>query len=70
MAILVKVMLKWLKEYHIHLVNTPSRYDAIILAVSHNEFLQRNIPSLKSGIESVVYDIKSCLDRELIDARL
>ena len=58
------------EEYGISLVNAPSTYDAIILAVSHNEFFELDIPSLKKGIASIVYDIKSCLDRELIDARL
>lgn len=45
------------------------QYDAIILAVAHQEFLQLDIAKLKKDT-SVVFDIKACLDRSLVDARL
>lgn len=45
------------------------KYDAIILAVSHEEFLTMDLNILKKN-PSVVYDIKACLDRNLVDARL
>nr|WP_315401926.1 nucleotide sugar dehydrogenase [uncultured Sphingobacterium sp.] len=45
------------------------KYDAIILAVSHNEFLTMDLSSLKND-KSVLFDIKACLDRSLVDARL
>ena len=45
------------------------RYSALILAVSHNEFLQLDIDSLKEP-RSIVFDIKGFLPKNLIDARL
>jgi UDP-N-acetyl-D-galactosamine dehydrogenase len=58
------------KEYGIIMVDKLDRYDAIILAVSHNEFLKLNIDELKKNNEAVVYDIKSFLDKKIVDARL
>ncbi len=46
-----------------------SNYDAIVLAVSHNEFLQLDIASLKSD-KAVVFDVKSLLPVDTVDARL
>jgi len=48
--------------------STP-KYDAIIVAVAHNEFLTLDINQLKNE-QAVVFDIKACLDRSLVDARL
>lgn len=45
------------------------KYDAIVLAVSHNEFLTMDLTNLKKE-KSVVFDIKACLDRSLVDGRL
>lgn len=58
------------KEYGIIMVDKLDKYDAIILAVSHNEFLKLNIDELKKNNEAVVYDIKSFLDKKIVDARL
>lgn len=45
------------------------KYDAIVLAVSHNEFLQEDWKVLlKEG--GVIYDVKGCLSRDIIDSRL
>lgn len=44
-------------------------YDAIVLAVSHNEFLKMDLKGLKSDI-GVIFDVKSLLPREDVDARL
>ncbi len=44
-------------------------YDAIVLAVSHNEFASINLNSLKKD-QSVVFDIKGVLDRSMVDGRL
>jgi len=46
-----------------------SNYDAIILAVSHNEFLELSIDNLKSD-NCVVFDVKSLLPINSVDARL
>ncbi|SFS97233.1 nucleotide sugar dehydrogenase [Sphingobacterium wenxiniae] len=45
------------------------QYEAVILAVAHQEFLQLDISTLKKET-AVVFDIKACLDRDLVDARL
>lgn len=44
-------------------------YDAVILAVAHNEFMELDIRSLLRD-KGVVYDVKGVLPREVIDARL
>ena len=44
-------------------------YEAVILAVSHNEFLKLDITKLKSQT-GVVFDVKSLLPIDTIDARL
>jgi UDP-N-acetyl-D-galactosamine dehydrogenase len=44
-------------------------YDAIILAVSHKEFLKIPIGALKSET-CVMFDVKSLLPADLVDARL
>lgn len=46
-----------------------SDYDAVILAVSHNEFLELDISKLKSQ-SGVVFDVKSLLPIDTVDARL
>jgi UDP-N-acetyl-D-galactosamine dehydrogenase len=59
------------QEYNIQLVEKMnSQYDAIILAVSHQEFLAFDFQKLKNGYSTVVFDTKSCLDRSVIDGRL
>ena len=60
------------KEYAISLIKSPNskNYDAIILAVSHQEFLALDILSLCKGKDSVIFDTKSFLDRAIVDARL
>jgi UDP-N-acetyl-D-galactosamine dehydrogenase len=45
------------------------KYNAVILAVSHNEFLSLNFEELKES-DAVIYDTKSFLPRELVDGRL
>lgn len=58
-------------EYDIEITNElPSdKFDAIILAVSHNEFQELDVKSLL-GPNGVVYDVKGILPREIIDGRL
>jgi len=58
-------------EYGILILNEiqVKRYDAVVLAVSHNEFLKLDINKLKND-QAVVFDIKACLDRSIVDARL
>ena len=59
------------EEYGIELLTTIShKYDAIVLAVSHKEFLEFDIRAICSSSDSIIYDIKSFLDRSIVDARL
>ena len=48
----------------------PKGYDAIILAVSHDQFLTLKMDDLKSSQSAVVFDAKGVLPRESVDARL
>jgi UDP-N-acetyl-D-galactosamine dehydrogenase len=45
------------------------KYDSIILAVAHKEFLQMDIKSVLID-EGVIYDVKGCLNKQIIDSRL
>ena len=45
------------------------KYDAVILAVAHKEFLSLDLEKFKNE-HAVVFDIKGVLPRELIDGRL
>jgi len=44
-------------------------YDAIVVAVAHNEFLSFDYQKYKRN-NAVIFDTKACLDRSLVDARL
>jgi UDP-N-acetyl-D-galactosamine dehydrogenase len=58
------------KEYNIKLVTHCVKYDAIILAVSHDMFLDINFNDIKNSEKSIIYDIKGFLNREIVSARL
>lgn len=59
------------REYNLALKKMPDQqYDAIILAVAHREFKTLNLAELRKGENTVVFDTKAFLDRELVDARL
>jgi UDP-N-acetyl-D-galactosamine dehydrogenase len=60
------------KEEH-DLLLTPGLntvYDAIILAVAHNEYRDLDFNRLVNGNNSVIFDTKSFIKREWVDARL
>ena len=59
-----------LEEYNVPMTSDLSTYDAIILAVAHDEFLKLDIQKLKNNDKSVVFDIKGVLDRKTVDGRL
>lgn len=59
-------------EYGIQIVNGNTKvnlnqYSAIILAVAHKEFKSWD---LKRSDEQVIFDVKSVLPKESVDARL
>lgn len=46
------------------------KYDAVILAVSHEQFADLDMERLTNGKDSVIFDIKGFLPKELVDGRL
>ncbi len=59
------------REYGFGITNELPRkkFDAVILAVAHSQFLETDISGLRKE-NSVVYDIKGCLDPSIVDERL
>lgn len=59
------------QEYGIDIVNDLSnkKFDAAIAAVAHNKFEVMNIPALLKD-KHVIFDVKSTIKRNIIDARL
>ena len=58
-------------EYGIHLIDEiKEKYDGILLAVSHNKFSLLDIESLKNDSNSIVYDLKGFIPRNLVNSRL
>lgn len=58
-------------EYNLETTNVlpDQKYDAVILAVSHKEFLSLDLSKLKKD-KAIVYDVKGVLDASLIDGKL
>ena len=59
------------QEYGVTVTNEvpTTKFDAVILAVAHNEFLNMDVKSFaKDG--GVIYDVKGILPRDIIDGRL
>lgn len=46
------------------------KYDAIILAVSHEQFAELDMARLTNGSQSVIFDIKGFLPKDMVDGRL
>ena len=65
---------KALDEYQLKLVNTlmQHKYDAIILAVAHSEFLKMTANEITALCKdkAVIFDVKDVLPDEIIDGRL
>lgn len=61
------------EEYNLDLITSPSEfesnYDAIVLAVSHKQFLEIDLQQLKSDI-GIIFDVKSFFKDQPVDARL
>jgi UDP-N-acetyl-D-galactosamine dehydrogenase len=57
-------------EYGVDMVEKPEgKYDAIVLAVSHKEFLEMDLVSMKKD-GGILYDVKGILPKEMVDGRL
>jgi UDP-N-acetyl-D-galactosamine dehydrogenase len=60
-----------LEEYGVKLIdNINNRYDGIILAVSHEEFLALEMDKLKASDSAIIFDTKAFLPRFIVDSRL
>jgi len=59
------------EEYKVDLIKKiqPAYYDAVVLAVAHNEFKEMDMTGFKSE-SGVIFDIKSIIDKSLVDGRL
>ncbi|MCH7525516.1 MAG: nucleotide sugar dehydrogenase, partial [Bacteroidetes bacterium] len=61
------------EEYNLNVISCQSelnsKYEAIILAVSHHQFLEIDLEQLKSET-GVVFDVKSFYTTQSVDARL
>lgn len=59
------------EEYRISMISEiEKKYHLIIIAVSHNEFLNLDYNSLKQKNESIIFDTKSFLEKKLVNGRL
>jgi UDP-N-acetyl-D-galactosamine dehydrogenase len=56
--------------YGIKLNKELTKYDAIILATAHEEFKKLNFTNLKINDKSIIYDVKSFLDKKIVTKRL
>ncbi len=58
------------EEYGVNLIDKlDSKYDGILLAVSHDEYGAIDIENFKNN-NAVIFDIKGVLDKDSVDARL
>ena len=59
-------------EYNLDLIKqyTGAKYDAVVLAVAHDEFKTIDLSKLRNGHGAIIYDIKSIWDKEQVDGRL
>ena len=60
------------EDYNLKVNNElPNKlFDAVILAVSHDLFKKIKFDKILAGTKSIIYDIKSFLDKELVTKRL
>lgn len=58
------------EEYGIKLLpQLNNNYDGIVMAVGHKHFLQLDLRSVKKE-DGIIYDVKSILDKSLVDGKL
>lgn len=59
------------EEYNVDLVKNvqAGTYEAVVVAVAHNEFKEMDVVSLKNK-SGVIFDIKAIVDKSLVDGRL
>lgn len=60
------------EEYNVNIIQDlleNKKYEAIIIAVAHNEFLKLDLAKIKAD-KAVVFDTKACMNRSQVDSRL
>ena len=59
------------REYGVDILHVlpEKKFDAVVLAVAHREFLSLEIPDLTKA-QHVIYDVKGCLKSDWVDERL
>ena len=62
------------KEYKINLIDNPKKgkYDAILIALAHDEFREYSVKSLRNLAKKthVLFDVKYIFDKKFVDGRL
>ena len=60
------------KEYNLKIFSEKpiKKYDAIVLAVSHNVFKELDLKKFYKDENTIVYDVKSFYDKEKVTERL
>ncbi|MGC6480093.1 MAG: nucleotide sugar dehydrogenase [Flavobacteriaceae bacterium] len=58
------------QEYGIQLISNLEAYDAVLLAVAHDQFETLDMEALKMQSETVVYDLKGIYPKQKVDGRL
>ena len=60
--------------YNIQMIQSPEseKYDAVVIAVAHNEFKEKNADYFRSLVKekSVIFDVKNLLPLDMIDGAL
>ena len=50
-------------------IDIDKKYDSIIVAVSHNQFMKFDFMKYRDE-GTIIFDVKACLNRDLVDGRL
>jgi UDP-N-acetyl-D-galactosamine dehydrogenase len=60
------------KTYGIDIMDhlNGDKYDAIVAAVAHRELKEIDVKALKNGYDTVIFDIKAILPKDIVDGRL
>ena len=60
-----------LSVYGLNLIDDiQEKYDAIVVAVAHSQFLSMDLEVLKKERRSIIFDLKGVVDNTIVDARL
>ena len=58
------------QEYGLELTSNLESYDAVLLAVAHQEFQELDMEALKKQPQTVLYDLKGIYPKDTVDGRL